>query len=320
MSKRVAIACQGGGSHTAFTGGVLKGILSERPDIELAGLSGTSGGAISGLAAWYGLLTDGPEEACRLIDAVWADIAAKPGIDQWVNDSMVAWTRAGNSGFPLPEISPYRHPLSGWGHDQLRETLQRFIDFERIPALYDDSQPNFVVGTVNVNAGDFETFENAAISEAAILASTAIPTLFPAVEIHGHWHWDGLFSQNPPIHDLMTGDGEKPDEIWVIQINPQVREGEPQSLVEIHDRRNELAGNISMNQELRFIHRVNEWVEAGHLPKEHYKPVRTRKIELKRELPSATKLDRSPDFIEELLEHGEQCGRSFVAQMRTSTS
>lgn len=320
MSKRVAIACQGGGSHTAFTGGVLKGILSERPDIELAGFSGTSGGAISALAAWYGLLTDGPEEACRLIDAVWADVAATPGVDQWVNNSMVAWTRAGNSGLPLPEISPYSHPFSGWGHDQLRETLEKFIDFERIPDLFTADSPHFVVGTVNVNAGDFETFEDEAITVDALLASTAIPTMFPAVEIHGHWHWDGLFSQNPPIHDLMTGTGEKPDEIWVIQINPQVREGEPQSLVEIHDRRNELAGNISMNQELRFIHRVNEWVEAGHLPEAHYKPVRTRKIEFNRELHSATKLDRSPDFIEELLDLGEQRGRSFVAQMSTSTS
>lgn len=45
----------------------------------------------------------------------------------------------------------------------------------------------------------------------------------------------------------------KPDELWVVQINPQTREGEPTTLLEIADRRNELAGNLSLNQELRFV-------------------------------------------------------------------
>ena len=56
--KRVAIACQGGGSHTAFTAGVLKGLLrSERlQDYEVVGLSGTSGGAVCALLAWHNLL------------------------------------------------------------------------------------------------------------------------------------------------------------------------------------------------------------------------------------------------------------------------
>ena len=52
-SKRVAIACQGGGSHTAFTAGVLKRLL--RAEVlkryEVVGLSGTSGGAVCALLA-----------------------------------------------------------------------------------------------------------------------------------------------------------------------------------------------------------------------------------------------------------------------------
>jgi hypothetical protein len=42
----VAIACQGGGSHTAFTAGVLQQLFDEFPsDSHLIGISGTSGGA-----------------------------------------------------------------------------------------------------------------------------------------------------------------------------------------------------------------------------------------------------------------------------------
>lgn len=43
--KRVAIACQGGGSHTAFTAGVLKKLLTQRQErYEMVGFSGASGG------------------------------------------------------------------------------------------------------------------------------------------------------------------------------------------------------------------------------------------------------------------------------------
>jgi len=53
--RRVVIACQGGGSHTAFTAGVLKRLLGadELTGYEVAGMSGTSGGAVCALLAWY---------------------------------------------------------------------------------------------------------------------------------------------------------------------------------------------------------------------------------------------------------------------------
>jgi NTE family protein len=49
----VTIACQGGGSHTAFTAGVLKRLLraEELKGCEVVGLSGTSGGAVCALLA-----------------------------------------------------------------------------------------------------------------------------------------------------------------------------------------------------------------------------------------------------------------------------
>ena len=62
---KVAIACQGGGSHAAFTAGVLSRLLE--PDFaeryELAALSGTSGGAMCAALAWAGLISGGTEDA-----------------------------------------------------------------------------------------------------------------------------------------------------------------------------------------------------------------------------------------------------------------
>jgi len=314
---KVAIACQGGGSHTAFTAGVLKGLLREWDDgYELVGISGTSGGAFNALAAWYGLVTDGEKRAIELLDALWDDLAADDVTDRITNNWVVGLSRIEASGLPVPQVSPYLSPGSRLGKERIRRALERHIDFEAVPELCDREAPELVVGTVNINAGIFETFTNEAVTTDAVLASAAVPTLFEAVEINGHYHWDGLFSQNPPIDDLMTVDAaRKPDELWVIQINPQEREDEPTSLEEIADRRNELAGNISLNQELRVIERVNDWIDAGHLPESDFSTTDVRRISMGRAYHCSTKVDRSPSFIRELVDLGEQRASEFRAEL-----
>jgi NTE family protein len=312
-STNVAIACQGGGSHTAFTAGVLKELLREWDDEhELVGISGTSGGAFNALLTWYGLVTADADAAIDLLDAFWNDLKADTVTDVITNNWVVGLSRIGASGFPVPQVSPYHVPGTTAGTDRIRELLERHVDFEEISDLCGRETPELVVGTVNINAGDFETFTNENVTPEAILASAAVPSLFEAVEIHGHYHWDGLFSQNPPIDDLMTVDiDRKPDELWVIQINPQEREGEPTTVEEIADRRNELSGNISLNQELRVVERVNEWIDAGHLPRSDFSKTRVRRIEMGRTYHCSTKVDRSPEFIEELIELGEKRAAAF---------
>ena len=310
----VAIACQGGGSHTAFTAGVLKGLLREWPDeCELVGISGTSGGAFSALATWYGLVTADEERAIELLEALWADLSATDIGDRVLNNWVAGLSRLESKGVPMARFSPYQTPGSELGKDQISDTLERHIDFDRIPDLCTRVVPKLVVGTVDVNAGVFETFVDETVTPEAVLASAAVPTLFEAVEIDGHLHWDGLFSQNPPINDLMTIDaGRKPDELWIIQINSQEIEGEPTSLEEIADRRNELAGNISLNQELHVIKRVNEWIDAGHLPESQFSKTAVRRIPMETNYHCSTKVDRSPSFIRELMDLGEERAAAFL--------
>jgi len=70
--KRIAIACQGGGSHTAFTAGALKRLLGD-DRYEIGTLSGTSGETICALLAWYALYQTGGRgastRAAELLDA-----------------------------------------------------------------------------------------------------------------------------------------------------------------------------------------------------------------------------------------------------------
>jgi len=203
-------------------------------------------------------------------------------------------------------------PGSDLGKDRIRNALERHIDFEALPDLCTRDAPKLVVGTVDVNAGVFETFVDEAVTPKAVLASAAVPTLFEAVEIDGHLHWDGLFSQNPPIDDLMAGDaGRKPDELWVIQINPQEIDGEPTSVEEIADRRNELAGNFAEPGAPR--HQTRQRVDRrGPPPESEFSRTAVRRIPMGENYHCSTKVDRSPSFLEELMSLGEERAAAFL--------
>ena len=68
MGRGIVLACQGGGSHTAFTAGVLEELLAH-DDRDIRALSGTSGGAVCAFLAWSGLLIGGRRvEASALPD------------------------------------------------------------------------------------------------------------------------------------------------------------------------------------------------------------------------------------------------------------
>ena len=314
---RVAIACQGGGSHTAFTAGVLRELLAEWDDekFELVGISGSSGGAFNALATWYGLVTGDSEKAADILDGIWTDMAVSGFQDRWMNQLVTGVSRMESAGVGVPSVSPSQIPMPEVGKERIREVLTNHIDFDSIPDLCDRTEAELVVGTVNVNEGVFETFTNEDVTVDAVLASAAVPNLFRAVEIHGHYHWDGLFSQNPPVSDLMHQPPErKPEELWIIQVNPQEFEGEPKTSEVIADRRNELSGNISLNQELGFIERVNDWIEAGKLPADEFTKTEVTRIQMGKRFHCSTKVDRDPEFLMELRELGAKRAREFVEE------
>ena len=308
QKTRIAIACQGGGSHNAFTAGVLRELLRTwSHDHRLVALSGSSGGGVCATLAWVGILQHDFELSRRLLHDFWNENAARGYFDSWVNFGIVSYVQMMNF-LPLPEVSPYRLP--DWGQEQLGQLLDKHIPFAKIADWLREDSPQLMIGAVDVLSGDFHIFQDAQVTRQALLASAAIPNLFRAVEVEGSLYWDGLFSQNPPIHNLTRA---KPDEIWVIQINPTQRRQEPTTLEEIRDRRNELAGNLSMFQEIRMITRVNELLAEGSLHNPTYKPIRVRHIPVELELNYLSKVDRDPVFLEKLMEHGRQQAQRFLS-------
>ncbi|MGN6872323.1 MAG: patatin-like phospholipase family protein [Solirubrobacteraceae bacterium] len=315
MRTRVAIACQGGGSHTAFTAGVLDRLCSDVLDThEIVGFSGTSGGAVCALLAWYALRDGDPAAAGRLLEEFWADNSASSPWEQLVNASAML---AGDlqQFMVMPAISPYENVLAGSAAEEFKAMLRRRVDFARLGPR--PEEPVLVIGAVDVLSGEFRAFDSRwdEISADTVLASAAIPTLFRAVSVDGGTFWDGLFSQNPPIRELVD---LRPDEIWVIQINPTRRDVEPRTVTDIGDRRNELSGNLSLYQELHFVEKIDEWLEAGILAEDAgYKTVVVRIVELSPKrvrwsLSARSKLNRDPAFIRDLIALGRSQADEFL--------
>lgn len=318
--KSIAIACQGGGSHTAFTGGVLQTLLRniDPSKHRITALSGTSGGALCAAIAWYGLLQGDPERGAQLLESFWHEMSSRELPDALTNNFLV-WLQRSASYLALPEISPYQLPTIG--QEYLSKIIQQHIDFSQLPALLTPSAPHLMIGAVEVLSGKFTVFNShhgemgKRITPEALLASAAIPELFRAVHVGNGLYWDGLFSENPPVRGFLAGQqrsNDKPDEIWIIQINPEQRKTEPKLSNEIVDRRNELAGNLSLNQEIFFVKQTNDWLAKGWLAADHFKHVEVRHIPLNLELDYPSKLDRSPAFINDLLAEGRRSGAEHL--------
>ena len=309
--SRVAIACQGGGSHTAFTAGVLQGLLHDLPnDAEVVALSGTSGGAICASLAWDGLVRKDRARAIGKLQEFWDAMSARDPLDQIAN-RMLMLMMSLRDMMVVPEISPYHLPT--WGEDKFRQILDQHFDFEELRELARRPEaPGLQIGAVEVLSGHFEVFTGEVLSAECLLASAAIPEMFRAVSVPGRGlFWDGLFSQNPPIHDLTN---YKIDELWVIQINSSSCAKLPTETHEILDRRNALSGNLSMEQELRFIESINRKIAQGIIDRDKFRHIRVTRIALDRELGYTSKLDRRPEWLNELREYGRTKCRWFLRE------
>ena len=316
---RVAIACQGGGSHTAFTAGVLKRLFDSgaAARYDVVGFSGTSGGAVCALLAWSALVDGTPDRVGSRLTAFWSANSANTPLERLANSLIIGASTLQNFG-TAPAVSPYDTPTVA--RSQFRDLLSSQLDFDRIQVDSRAQLPMLLIGAVDVLSGEFRAFNSRRdrITPDTVLASAAIPNLFPALRTDGGTYWDGLFSQNPPVRELLD---TRPDEIWVIQINPKETETEPRTVVEIADRRNELAGNLSLYQELHFIEELNRLLDEGLLTESgRYGHVVVRIIELSRTRASrlwgaASKLDREPGFLRQLIEQGERQATEFLTAL-----
>jgi len=347
---KIAIACQGGGSQTAFTAGVLSAFFEKGLHLQkqIVSLSGTSGGAICASLAWFGLLkaAQGDRDPIqKRILEFWEDILAQmppeTHLDKFACDMMRTITKG---TLPHLELSPaswlsqmFVSSLAPYlprpSFTDLKAAIETQIDFEELPKLVKPDSPVLILGAADVCTGQLKKFNSrlGEIQVEALLASAAVPTLFPAVQIGEHYYWDGLFSDNPPVKELVrmafVGSENIPDEIWIIQINPTQVDSVPKNTAAITDRRNQLVGNVSLMQSLEFVAFWNMLLKEKAVDRKvlakfgftRTEPVTVRFIHMSPEVQSGldyvSKLSREPSHIHRLIEHGKQQGGKFLKSL-----
>jgi NTE family protein len=304
---RVAIACQGGGSHAAFTAGLLGRLLEPQYSarFDLVALSGTSGGAVCAALVWSGIVVSGLTEARRRLLAFWRELAADDPVDAAVNFFFVCAARLPGMG----DFSP--HPHKSPAEIELERLLRAHLKLEELTPGRRLAGPTLLIGAADILNGRRRVFSGATLDYPHLIASAAVPNLFRAIPVDDTLFWDGLFACNPPIREL-THLEPRPEEIWVVRLNPKARQRAPASMAEIIDRRNELAGNLSLDQELYFIQKINELRSKSATVAQRYQQIAVKEVEMDDPaLDYPSKLDRSRHHIEKLMERGADAARLF---------
>jgi NTE family protein len=280
LKRSLDLALQGGGSHGAFTWGVLDRILQE-PDLTIAGISGTSAGAMNGAVLCTGFAEGGPTGARAALRAFWEDVSrtgmafAPPA--WW---PQLPWPTSGNldetpwfAGFDLLSrlASPYQfNPLD---FNPLAEILRRHV---RLDALERCHEIALFVTATRVHTGQARIFSRNEVTHQALLASACLPFVFKAVEIDGEPYWDGGYMGNPAIHPLIYN--TEAVDIMLVCINPIRREVTPTRPLEIMYRLNEINFNSSLIAEMRAINFVGKLIRDNRLDDSLYRRIRMHMI------------------------------------------
>jgi NTE family protein len=319
--KCINLALQGGGSHGAFTWGVLDALL-EDGRIEPDGISGTSAGAMNAVALGHGWIQDRDdrcEGARESLAKFWNGVIQLTALSNLHNatfDVLFGRWRATRSPTNLwaeslaRMFSPYQtNPLD---INPLRDFLEKQIDFER---LQKSRQIKIFVAATRVESGKAEIFSGPRLTAQAVMASACLPMMFQAVEIEGNHYWDGGYAANPAIHPLFKRCDSH--DVLLVQINPVLREEVPKTSRQIIDRMTEISFNASLLAEMRAIDFVNRLMAQGRLDPTKYKEVFVHRIDGGDELEAlgaSSKLNTNADFIQGLFDLGRDAGQQWIKQ------
>ena len=316
--RKVALALQGGGSHGAFTWGVLDSML-ESEAIDIVGVTGTSAGAMNAAVLADGLLGGGPAQARKRLRDFWEAIGRMPGF------GTALWPMSGedHAHFRLEQtpaymawdalsrnLSPY--DLNPLNFNPLRAPLTELVDFDRLRA---EKELHVCVCATNVLTSRRRVFTNKDISIEAVLASACLPQMFPAVVVDGEPYWDGGFSGNPAIGALIRRLGKC--DLIIIRVDPIIRATVPRTPREIHDRVTEVSFNSTFWLELSALAIFLRLVDEGVLDRERFGRILFHAIEASPQLEkiaASTKLDNSPAFLEFLFDLGRKTAKDWFAR------
>lgn len=283
------------------------------------------------------------DDLCRKRETIEDGIRHKLDAARWIADWMVRNDVPGNSLLGAA--------FSSWVEPSLAFDQASLDSLSKAVKAVSYSIPQLLIGAVDIDSGAFVAFsserapEDTGITLDAVVASASLPWVFTAQVINGiapETHeprkmscWDGLFSQNPPIKNFISGlvdRSKKPDGLWILQINQDQFDfskriadahSSARSGGELWHRRDTLSGNLSLNQEVGFIETFNQRLDdPGQRFRPQDKPIQVARIVMDgeaveaavgKELGLFSKLDRNPALEQALLAHGRTQASNFLS-------
>ena len=319
QDKVVSLALQGGGSHGAFTWGVLDRMLEDER-IAVKAISGASAGAVNAVVLAHGFAIGGRDGAREALSSFWQRVSTKAPFS-FIPDDMQHFDALGLSGM-LPNmmlhltrvLSPYQ--LNPFDINPLRDILDAQIDFER---LREAGRIKLFVAATEVASGKLRIFRNRQISLEAVLASTCLPALHHAVEIDGEAFWDGGFTANPPIFPLLHQSRAR--DIVVVLLHSHPKNAVPTTADEIFSRLTDIGFSSALFTELQGIALAKRearqgWFAIGKLERR----LRNLHVHLvdapdfMSRLSGMSKLNTQSAFIKSLFEEGRRQGEAWIEQ------
>jgi NTE family protein len=225
-----ALVLSGGGARAAYQVGVLRALARMRrqtlgPVVQMRNpfgvICGTSAGAIN--ASALACHADRFDAAVEVIAKVWQDFS----VDQVYRSDSLGVIRSGARWLTMMSIgwviARWRRarPRSLLDNEPLAELLQRLVPLERLPMVLQQRHLHALAVTASsYSTGEHYTFYEAAapiepwqrsqrvavpgrLTQAHLLASSAIPFVFPAasIETEGQdaWFGDGSMRQTAPL-------------------------------------------------------------------------------------------------------------------------
>jgi len=314
--KKIAIGLQGGGSHGAFSWGVLDALLAD-DRIDIVGLSGTSAGGMNAAATLQGFNKGGREGARAELRRFWemvhkttAESAMRPtpfksmmGSHSLRGSPVYAWMNMMRDFYSPYELNPLDiNPLKTLVHD--------FFDLD---ILHKRSKMKVFLCATQVRTGKLHIFKGKELTESALLASACLPSLFRAVEVDGEFYWDGGYVGNPAIYPLIYNCPTR--DIAIIQITQAHRELIPNTADAIADRHQEITYNACLMHEIRAIYFISKMVEKGIVNDKSIKILNLHVIrdrEFFEELDLSTAMNTDWNFLLQLFEAGKRSGEKWL--------
>ncbi len=313
--KSINLALQGGGSHGAFTWGVIDRLLDEK-QLTVEAISATSAGAINAALFTYGMAQGDREEARQLLEEFWMRIsqaASLTPIQPTMLEKMFGTDLSMSPSFMMLDyltrvFSPTQ--LNIFDINPLRDALEDMVDFS---VIRKSAKNKLFVNATNVMTGKIKVFRTEEMMLDMLLASACLPFLFRTVEVEGTPYWDGGYSGNPALFPLIYDCACK--DVMVVQINPVNIQEAPVTAADILDRVNEISFNATLMREVRAIDFVSRLIDSGNVSENEYKNMKIHVIEaedIMAGLGHASKFNADREFLLHLRDIGRQAADDWL--------